>query len=215
MKNLVTAIIIVLIAATIAVLGWLGSQKSEPDYADLSPAARNVLLQNTVALPSFSLTGKDGKVWGNSDLKGNWTLLFFGYTHCPDICPTTLWTLQQMIDSIKRQAPALLNDTVVNFISVDPKRDTPDHLNEYIRYFNPDFMAATGDKNEIDKLVKATGAVYIFDGDTSKDDYIVNHSATVYLIDPEGELHGRFLPPHDAATMANNYIAVRQELTNP
>lgn len=178
------------------------------------PAVLNaVLLPEPRPLSDFSLTDMNGKPFDLSRLQGKWSFLFFGYTHCPDICPTTLATLKGTARKLQ-QPPEVYRDTQFLFISVDPKRDSPAHLREYVGYFHPDFLAATGDKAHIDALARQVGAIYMFDGDTSGDDYIVNHSATIVLIDPEGRWVGRFNPPHSATKIADDFRAVRNYFLN-
>lgn len=173
------------------------------------PELVNVVLPAPKALAPFQLTGNDGAPFGPKALQDRWTVLFFGYTHCPDICPTTLLTLQQVRQRLEGQ-PAVLADTQFLFVSVDPKRDTPEHLDNYVRFFDPSFVAATGERSEIDRLVGLAGAVYMFEGDTAGDDYIVNHSATLYLVDPEGRLVARISPPHAVEEVVDLYLRIRR-----
>jgi protein SCO1/2 len=155
----------------------------------------------------------NGTPFDLNSLQEKWTFVFFGYTHCPDICPTTLATLKGTAMQLQ-QSPEDYRDARFVFISVDPKRDALAHLKEYIGYFHPDFLAATGDRAQIDALVRQLGAIYMFDGDTAGDDYIVNHSASIALIDPQGNWVGRFNPPHRAAGIAEDFRRVRHFLLN-
>lgn len=173
----------------------------------------NILLPEPRPLNEFSLTDMNGEPFDLARLKGNWSFLFFGYTHCPDICPTTLTTLRGTAKQLEQRGDDYL-DTRFVFISVDPKRDNLGHLKEYVGYFHPDFLAATGDKARIDALARQVGAIYMFDGDTSSDEYIVNHSATIVLIDPEGRWIGRFNPPHSAAQIADEFSTLRDYFLN-
>ncbi|MGM0593762.1 MAG: SCO family protein [Pseudomonadota bacterium] len=159
-------------------------------------------------LEPFALTDIEQETFDLSRLQGKWTLMFFGYTHCPDICPTTLTTLRGVARELE-QTPGDSTDTQFVFVSVDPKRDRLDHLKAYVRHFHPDFIAATGDKAEIDRLVRQLGAVYIFDGDTSGENYIVNHSAGIAVIDPQGRWVGRFNPPHEVKRIVDNLRRLR------
>jgi len=140
-----------------------------------------------------------------SKLKGTWSLMFFGFTNCPDICPTTLSTMKRVKERLAQQ------DYRYIFVSLDPKRDTSDVLKDYMDFFNPEFIALTGDKKEIDKLSEAMGIIYGFEGDTTSDDYLVNHYAAILVIDPQGRLRAHILPPHsvdkvtDAITKLSNY----------
>jgi protein SCO1 len=121
-----------------------------------------------------------------SQWRGKVVLFFFGFTHCPNICPTTLMELGEVYN---RLAPADRDQVRIVFISVDPRRDTPAQLKTYLSYFDPTFVGLTGSKEEIDRATGAFGASYAFvhkPGDPP-DDYNVMHSASVYLVNPQGE----------------------------
>jgi protein SCO1/2 len=201
------AIVAALLVARIA----LYPPEAHKSIADAPPALRTLLLPETHRLSDFALSDHNGQPLTLQQLKGQWTFVFFGYTHCPDICPTTLGVLKGVARTLQDQ-PEIAADTRFLFVSVDPKRDTLPHLKEYISYFNKDFIAVTGERQEIDKLAHDTGAIYMFDGDTGGDDYIVNHSASVALIDPQGHWVARFNPPHTVSKLSSNYLQLRNYL---
>lgn len=206
MKSIVSKVVIALlvISAIAAAVWW-----QRGDRPRLLPAElESVILNEPRPLEPFTLVDHDGNALTPQQLKGHWTLLFFGYTHCPDICPTTLAVLKGVAQKLESD-PELAASTRTLFVSVDPKRDTPEQLKQYITYFNPAFVAATGSRNEIDNLTMQVGAVYMFKGDTSRDDYIVDHSATILLIDPQGRFYARFNAPHTASGIADTYRRVR------
>jgi protein SCO1/2 len=206
MKSIVSTVVIALlvIGAMAAAVWWQRGAQPRLPPAELE----SVILSEPRPLEPFTLVDHDGKSLTPEQLKGHWTLLFFGYTHCPDICPTTLAVLKGVAQKLESD-PELTASTRTLFVSVDPKRDTPEQLKQYITYFNPAFVAATGSRNEIDNLTMQVGAVYMFEGDTSRDDYIVNHSATILLIDPQGRFYARFNAPHTASGIADTYRRVR------
>lgn len=140
--------------------------------------------KNTIS--DFKLVLPDLAVFNQNNLRGKWSLLFIGYTNCPDVCPTTLTDLTNIYNKI---AANLQEQTQVIFLSVDPERDTPEHLGQYISYFNDDFVAITGDKLEIDKLVRTLGGVYAVNK-SEGDFYTVDHSARIFLINPLGQRYG-------------------------
>ncbi len=151
-------------------------------------------------LAGFSLTDADGQPFTRENLTGAWTLVFLGYTYCPDVCPTTMASLNKIwpkLSSIKSGA-----NTQVLFLSVDPKRDTFQRLKSYISFFNKDFIAATGPHAEIFPLVRNMGLMYSLTEDTDKADYLVDHSASVVLISPEAEVLGRFKPIMEPGKLA-------------
>lgn len=172
------------------------------------PGLEAVILPEPKTIAPFNLTDQHGNPYGEEQLKGHWSFVFFGYTHCPDICPTTLVTLGNVSKGLE-QEPISGEDTRFILVSVDPKRDRPDHLRGYLEYFDPKFVGITGKKEQIDNLVRQVGAVYMFEGDTSGDEYIVNHSATIYLIDPEGRFYARISPPHSPERIIESYRRIR------
>lgn len=203
----VGALSLAAMAALVLYLAIPGPTRTMP------PELSQILLPEARELAPFSLTDMEGEQFDLARLKGKWSFIFFGYTHCPDICPTTLSTLKGTAKLLQKHA-GNLTDIQFVFVSVDPKRDTPVHLKQYISYFHPDFLAATGGKNQIDELARQLGAIYMFDGDTAGEDYLVNHSATILLIDPQARWVGRFNPPHSATGIVADFQRTRDFLNN-
>lgn len=193
----VSATTVILIAAAAAAVGlWLGSRMFAPAMPELEAA---VLYPAPRALPDFRLTRADGSALTLADWKGGWTVAFFGYTNCPDVCPTTLATFKQVWARL--EAAGAADRVRFDFVSVDPARDTPEQLAKYVGYFNARFVAATGTDEELTRLTRALGLVYSREP-TDKGDYSVDHSASVVIIDPQGRELGLFRPPFDAAKIA-------------
>lgn len=202
-------IIAVLAVAFAAGLGLFLSQRVfSPAAPDVPPLAATSLFPQRTDVPPFSLDGADGKPLANAQLQGRWTLLFIGFTHCPDVCPTTLQTLaaaeKQWADLPAERRPRIL------FVSVDPERDTAQHTGEYVRYFSPDALAATADHPRLQALVGSLGMVYAKQGDG--EDYTVDHFAGIVLLDPEVRRAGLIRPPLDAKAIASDMrlLAERQ-----
>lgn len=131
---------------------------------------------------TFSLIDQNGVRRNDQEFRGRYMLVFFGFTFCPDICPTTLAILSAALDDIG----PLADEIVPILISVDPERDTPEILKPYLSAFGPEFVGLTGTKEEIDNAVGAYRAFYqILDGEG--DDYLVDHSTIIYLMDGEGK----------------------------
>lgn len=136
----------------------------------------------------FELTDHNGKPLRLKDLRGKAVLMCFGFTHCPDICPTTLSSLNQVYELLP---PTDRNRVQVVFISVDPKRDTPEKLKQYVPFFNPTFIGATGSEEQVRKIAHAYGAFFEYvykPTSVASDYYTVTHSAYTNLIDPSGQL---------------------------
>jgi protein SCO1/2 len=156
----------------------------------------------------FVLYSDQGK-FSLSELRGKVVLLYFGYTQCPDVCPTSLSILAQALNELNEDE---LNSVQAVFISVDPKRDTFERLHEYASYFHPNLIGVTGSEREIAEVAKRYGAQYeevTLEG--SSFGYAVNHTAETYLITPEGEL--RYMFPHQTPSFVI-LEAIRYLLTN-
>ncbi len=167
------------------------------------------LLQTPRALPEFALTDHRGESLAPDDLQGHWSLLFFGFTHCPDVCPTTLHTLART-ESLLEDLPDEERPRVL-LISVDPMRDDPEQLGRYVPFFNPDFVGATGDMGDLQRLASTVGAAFSYV--PTEDGYTVEHTASLFLIDPRGHLSAVFTTPHTPEGLARDYrrvIAARE-----
>lgn len=148
------------------------------------------------ALPDFSLLDQTGALVNADTFRGQWDLVFFGFTHCPDICPTTLQTLA----NARRELAATGAETLprIVLVSVDPERDTPELLGQYVDYFGEDNLAVTGKLEEVTRLTDALG-IYFEKAPTEDGNYGVDHSAAVLVLDPNGEFSALFSAPHVVA----------------
>ncbi|MGY6630625.1 MAG: SCO family protein [Wenzhouxiangella sp.] len=145
------------------------------------------------ALTDFELRTAEGERFTRADLEGQWNLLFFGFTNCPDVCPDTLAMLSQSMRQLELMRREEKPQVV--FVSVDPARDEGELLGDYVRWFNQDFIAVTGDEDQLEALSRQLGVVYFFEEpDERTGFYNVDHSAAVLIVDPQGRLFGRF--PH-------------------
>ena len=157
-----------------------------------------ILLPQSRTLPALQMTNQDGQPVMVNELKGKWSLLFFGYTFCPDICPTTLAQLRQ----IKSELPADAIDKLqIILVSVDPHRDTPQQLKQYLGYFDPQFIGLT--PTSVEELQKVANAVSIpfIPADTSKPNYTVDHSGNLAVIGPDGTQRGFIRAPLNNAKL--------------
>lgn len=164
-----------------------------------------ILYPSPQALASFELTQADGRPFGLAELKGHWTVAFFGFTHCPDICPTTLATFKQVW--AKLPAATRAGKVQFLFVSVDPARDTADKLGAYVKFFSPEFLAASGDDSQLTTLTRSLGLVYAR-VDDGKGGYSVDHSAAAVIIDPNARRAGLFRPPFDAGRIAADLVSL-------
>lgn len=142
------------------------------------------LIDPPIPAADFELTDHHGQVFKLSDQRGKVVVLFFGYTHCPDICPTTLTEYQKIHAGLKE----LANRVRFVFITVDPERDTPERLAEYIRYFDPDFIGLTGDRTTLETVWKSYGVYQQKQDVGSAAGYLVDHSTRLYVVNQQGDL---------------------------
>ncbi|MBX9764573.1 MAG: SCO family protein [Pseudomonadaceae bacterium] len=156
-----------------------------------------VLLPQSRSLPELSLTNQDGQTVAVDQLKDQWSLLFFGYTFCPDICPATLAQLRQLQGQLP---PATLSKLRIIMVTVDPHRDTPEQLKKYLDYFDAGFIGLTGEQATIQKLANGVSIPFI-PADTSKENYTVDHSGNLVLLGPDGKQRGFIRAPINNAKL--------------
>lgn len=180
------AALIALIIGVVVALNISPKAINEPTYLSLYPQVR--------ALPDFALIDNHSQPFTKEKLLGHWSLLFAGYTFCPDVCPTTLAELK----SIYPQLTALPSQYPVQvvFLSVDPQRDTSERLNEYVNFFDPRFIGVSAEHKQLFPLVRSMGMMYSMVESTANPNYLVDHSASVVLINPNAQVIGRFKPQH-------------------
>ena len=159
-------------------------------------------------LQPFSLIDQNNKPFTLKQLHNKNTLIFFGYTSCPDICPTTLTTLNQIYKQLKGTT-AYTNLNIV-FISVDPQRDSIDKLQGYMKYFNKDFLGVTGNKDDIDLFIKQFNAAYIIEGKTSDENYQISHASSIFLVSPQANIIASFSPPHNSKTIISQLVMINE-----
>ena len=159
------------------------------------------------ALPEFELVDHNNQPLTRSSLEGKWNLMFFGYTHCPDICPASLQTMSDMVAAI--EDPDVLNAVRVYFVSVDPERDKPETLAAYVTYFNASFIGATATLEKLTPLTRSLGIAHdIRNQGEAGTGYDVDHSSAIVLINPQAEFAGLFGAPHDALAMARDLTRI-------
>ncbi len=203
--------LLVLIAALAAGLGlwaaqrWFGATR----HAAQPQTVAVKLLPQPRELPAYSLQQSDRTQLVPGELRGHWTIVFLGFTHCPDVCPTTLAELARA-----QKRWATLPDTTrprVLFVSVDPERDTPDRTGEYAHAFHPDTLAATGDVPALEAFARSLSLVFMKvppQEGAPPDQYSVDHSATLVVLDPQGRMAGIIQPPLQPSAIADDLLAL-------
>lgn len=204
--------LLVLVAALAAGLGLWAAQRFFRAPASTLPATTVVkLLPQPRELPAFSLRQSDRTALVPGELKGHWTVVFLGFTHCPDICPTTLAELAKA----QKQWEAMPDPTRprVLFVSVDPDRDTPDRIGEYAHAFHRDTLAATADVPALEAFARSLSLVFMKvppEPGAPADRYNVDHSAALVVLDPQGRMAGVIQPPLQPKAIAADLLALSQ-----
>lgn len=195
---------LVLVLVVVLALGagfWFGQVQRANDH--VPPDTGAIVLSAPRDPGAFELVSHTGAPFRPADLQGRWTLWFFGFTHCPDVCPMTLTALNQT-DQLLAEAGAARPDILM--VSVDPARDTPELLAAYVPFFNPAFTGVTGDAGQIRILTERLGIIVQYVA-MAGDDYTVDHGTSMMLVGPDGMVHAVLPSPHDPQTLARD-IAV-------
>ena len=199
-----TCVFVALISVGLGVGYYYGSYYLQEQVPEIT----GLLWPGPKQLQPFATIDMDGKVFGIDELKSHWSFLFFGYTHCPDVCPITLAVLNDVRQRLA--AVGMVDDVQFIFVTVDPERDTQEQLKQYTGYFNPDLIGLGGNMAQVTSLTSQLGVVFLY-GDKSADGgYIVDHTASVFLTDPMGRIVGIFSAPHSADSIMGRYLEIRQ-----
>jgi protein SCO1/2 len=204
--------LVILIVAVAAGLGLLASQRFHAGPATAGPQMQTVkLFPQPRELPPFSLQQSDGTQLVPGELKGHWTLVFLGFTYCPDVCPTTLAELAQA-QKQWQNLPDPVRPRVL-FVSIDPERDSPDRIGEYAHAFHHDTLAATADVPALEGFARSLSLVFAkvpAPAGAPADQYSMDHSATIALLDPQGRMAGVIQPPLQSGAIAADLVALTQ-----
>ena len=160
------------------------------------------------AVAPFELQDHLGRPFNLASLRGQWTLMYFGYTFCPDVCPTTLQTVGQTQRALADSEAA--EELAYVFVSVDPERDTLERLAQYAPHFSPDMLGVTGSHPQLLSLSRPLGVIYAKVEGNDDENYLVDHSASLFLINPNAELHAVFTSPHEPEAIAEGFLRLRQ-----
>ncbi|HET19584.1 MAG TPA: SCO family protein [Chromatiales bacterium] len=208
----VTVFTLLMVALVAAV--YFKWQRANVDLSTVVDASVLRIVPQPIPVPDATLTRMDGEVFNKQDLTGRWTFLYFGYTLCPDVCPTELSALAGVAEILRQKGVKAPWQQV--FVSVDPERDTPEQLAKFVTYFDPDIIAATGKEIELRIMAKPIGvgwekAALPTANDAPSSSYLINHTTSILLVNPQGELVGVFPTPHIPESMAQAFLAVINE----
>jgi len=205
-KSVIWPLFLLLIAAGLGTIVWYSYRPVDINIKGVR------YFSPSITLNAFQLKDHNLQTYDNLSLIGHWTVLFFGYTHCPDICPTVLLDISNVYKEYKKLPNA--KPLQVVFVSVDPNRDSPQLLKDYVSYFHPDFLGVTGERSQIDALTQSAGAMYDFEDSVTgelltaeqvkdRKEYKVNHYASLIVVNPQGKMVAHIYPPHDLQRVLN------------
>jgi protein SCO1/2 len=192
-----SSMVVVLVA--MVVLHFVSSsQSSAPDLI------KAVMLDPPRTINEFNLIDHQRQTVTRQRFVDHWTFVFFGFTNCPDVCPATLAQLVR-INGLLKERQELNNKIQFYFVSVDPQRDTLEHLAEYIAFFDQSFVAMTGDEPALRHFESELGSYHRIEASRPDGNYNVQHSADIFLIDPAGRLTAKFSPPMEIAVVVKQF----------
>ena len=181
------------------------SQKQQEITLSKAPDIEGLFWPNPKQINDFNTLDQTGEKFGLNELIGKWSFIFFGYTHCPDICPITMAVMNEAYNDLVAQH----DDIQVIFASVDPDRDTPEKLAQYVTYFNERFIGLGGDKEKVDSLTKQIGVAYYVDAEEQNENYLVDHSASIFLLDPKGRFISKISAPHNKNKIVTQFTKIK------
>ncbi len=201
-KFLIPLMIIIALLATGA--GFYISLKQSQQNNQV-PAIAGFYWPNTKQLHAFNSLDQNNQAFGLEQMQGKWSFVFFGYTHCPDICPVTM---SVMADAYKTLAPTN-DDLQIVFVTVDPERDTTEKLADYVAYFNDRFIGLGGTAEMVESLTKQLGIAYYLNKEDSSTNYMVDHSASIFIFDPKARMVAKLAPPHQASQITDEFTTIK------
>lgn len=216
---------IAILALLVALSPHLGvaALEAEEDPLQSEDEIRVRIYQTPLAPAPFTLVDHQRQAFGPSSLEGKWSIVFFGYTSCADICPTTLASLNAVHKRLPHRQDG--NETQIVFVSIDPHRDTLPRLKEHVSFFNPAFLGVTGELKELVRFSASLGALFDYrergtkkpikniDEYPQETDYLVGHVSDLFVFNPDGKLCGIIFPPHDPEHIMKAYKTLRSSAT--
>ena len=205
-RGIKITILVIALFMTVVVAGFVHRIQQPRVMTDTEMKINGLYILDTPRnIGELQLIDHHGQAFTRERLQGKWTLVFFGFTYCPDICPTTLAFLNEFVGQLEGTE---VEDTAVVMVSVDPARDSVEQLATYVPYFNADFTGVTGEFLDIHRFATALNTPFR-KVPGQDENYLVDHSANVVLINPRGDYHGFFKAPLDLAKMKVTYRSAR------
>lgn len=211
MKKSVANTVILLVAVMALLIGLSVNRLLSPTLMSHEQMSENGLFvyERPRSLEEFALVDHEGEAFNLAKVQGDWTLIFFGFTFCPDICPMTLASLSQFTSQLEEETDYAENTKVV-MVTVDPERDTLERLGEYVGYFDEDFRGVTGEYIDIFNFARQLNIAFNYLPQGEEGDYLVSHSGEVVVINPAGHFHGFFKYPPQPDIMMQTYASMRE-----
>ena len=196
-----------IIAIILLVLAFTTWRHTKKEYNPKSvPLKQGLILSSPRSLKPFELIDSKGHMFSQKNFRGHWNLLFFGFTHCPGICPATMAKLNKAYHYLKQQQVQPLPKII--FISIDPERDSPEKIQQYVNTFNKNFIGVTGNEEELEKLTKQLG-IYHTKATTEENNYYISHSGNILIVNPSGAWVAQLSPPLDGKIIAQDFLQIK------
>jgi protein SCO1 len=199
-QSIVVTIVVAIVAIAAGML--LSRAMLQSTRSDRVALATGTVLEPPRPLPVMAFVDQDNRPFDQSRLSGRWSLLFFGFTSCPDICPTTLALLAQ-VEKAVADLPAPQRPQVI-LVSVDSRRDTPEKLAAYVKHFSPSFVGIRAEQADVDEFARRMG-IPVAITQTDANTYTVDHSGAVFAVDPSASMRALFSSPQSATALADDY----------
>jgi protein SCO1 len=202
-KFLIPAMMVLAILA--AGTGFYISLKQSQQSMQANPGIEGLFWPNPKQINAFSTIDQNGRPFGLEQLSNTWSFLFFGYIHCPDVCPVTMAVMAEAYKELITENMDIQNV----FVSVDPERDTTEKLSQYVTYFNADFIGLGGNNEMVNSLTRQIGVAYFLNNEEQTENYLVDHSASIFLIDPKGRMVGKLSQPHQKTKIVEQFTKIK------
>jgi len=197
--------IIFILLVLFSITGIFTYFQSLPSLLEKKPSLiTGKILVRPMEIDNFELTDQNNEVFNKKSLEGGWTVLFFGYTNCPDVCPTTIYKLAEIKNGIKEDLPSANFNTVL--VTLDPDRDSPERLDEYIGYFDETMLGVTGTYENIQSF---TSSLSVFYQRINKEEgYDFNHTASIFVFDKDGSLFATMSPANTVGELESDFFKI-------
>lgn len=206
-KKFIPAVILIAIVA-LFIGGYANYQKQQKELNYAQQLQTATVLPHTRDIAEFSLHDNKRQLFSNKDLLGHWSMVFFGFTNCGYVCPTTMAALKNMTVILQQKnikAPQVI------LVSIDPKRDTIKKLNTYVTAYNSDFIGLTGTHKKINALAKDLNVLYLeVQPKANEENYDIDHSGAILLVNPQGKIAAIFSMPHQPEVMAHDFTLIQK-----